>query len=183
MQTRNSAVIGGRFGRLVVLDLAVRRKAGQPPRGVANCVCDCGIERTVLVQNLCRPDGTRSCGCLKKKGTMSTRFAQTRGTADRLCRPIHGLAKHPSYYRWANMIGRCEHPNHRAYKNYGARGISVAPDWRDVTNFLAYIDAVLGPCPAGYSLDRIDNNGNYEPGNVRWASHSEQVRNQRPRRS
>lgn len=113
---------------------------------------------------------------------MTERFAATRATPERLHRITHGLANHPSYHRWFNMIDRCENPSHAAYHNYGGRGITVHPAWRDVATFLAHLDSELGPCPTGYSLDRINNDGNYEPGNLRWATGSEQSRNTRRRR-
>ena len=76
---------------------------------------------------------------------------------------------------WRNMIYRCESPRHRAYQYYGGRGIAVYDEWRqDFTAFLGHI----GPRPSpDYSLDRIDNDGDYRPGNVRWATRSEQRRN------
>lgn len=172
--------IGERFGRLVVLEETTSKPPGKLRRRSARCLCDCGAETTVLLQHLFRPNGQISCGCAKRKGTMTTAFRSTRDTPRR--RPIkHGLAGHPSYYRWFNMVDRCDNPNHRAYKNYGERGITVAAEWRAPAVFLAYVDAFLGPCPPGHSLDRIDNDGNYEPGNIRWASRSEQVRNSRRR--
>lgn len=117
---------------------------------------------------------------------MSEAFARSirrngESTVDRLT--THGLSKHPHYTRWYNAMQRCHHEQHRAYPHYGGRGIRVAPEWHDPAVFLRYADEVLGPCPAGYSLDRIDNEGHYEPGNVRWASWPEQRNNQRKRRS
>lgn len=110
---------------------------------------------------------------------MSERFATTRATPERLNHVTHGLANHPSYHRWFNMIDRCDNPTHAAYPNYGGRGITVHSPWHDVGTFLAYLDSELGPCPKGRSLDRIDNDSNYEPGNLRWATRSEQSRNTR----
>ena len=89
---------------------------------------------------------------------------------------------HKLYGVWAQMLRRCDNPRQASYKYYGARGIGAWPEWRSsFAAFAAYIAANLGPCPLGMSLDRIDNNGNYEPGNVRWATHKEQRANQRPR--
>ena len=75
------------------------------------------------------------------------------------------------------MMDRCTSPDNNHYHNYGARGIEVCPEWHDVAVFCAWIDENLGPCPPGMSMDRINNDGNYEPGNVRWATASQQVRN------
>jgi hypothetical protein len=78
--------------------------------------------------------------------------------------------------RWVQMLSRCYSPSHRAYKNYGGRGIRVYQPWRDFDTFFADV----GPCPGpGLSLDRIDNDGDYEPGNVRWATPREQSLNTR----
>lgn len=91
----------------------------------------------------------------------------------------HGLSRQPNYNRHRNMMGRCYNPSHKVYRYYGGRGITVHPDWHDVSVFCAWLDHNLGPCPPGYSLDRIDNDRDYEPGNVRWATRSEQGVNRR----
>lgn len=93
---------------------------------------------------------------------------------------IHGQWNTPAYHSWLAMISRCENPRNISYKNYGGRGIRVCDRWRrSAAAFLADI----GPRPGrGYSLDRIDVNGHYEPGNARWATAVEQQRNQRTNR-
>ena len=85
----------------------------------------------------------------------------------------------PLYNVWNGMRQRCHNPNQPHYPRYGGRGISVCDRWLKFENFLADMGEPPGP---GYSLDRIDNDGNYEPGNVRWATKAEQRANQRKRR-
>jgi hypothetical protein len=84
---------------------------------------------------------------------------------------------HPEHRRWYNMMARCYSSTNRKYHRYGGRGITVHADWHDPWIFFHYLDTVLGPCPPGHSLDRIDNDGDYAPGNVRWGTHSEQQAN------
>jgi hypothetical protein len=94
-------------------------------------------------------------------------------------RIVHGYSRHPHYNRHGKMMVRCYNPDYREFRYYGGRGITVYAEWHNLVTFCDWLDANLGPCPPGFSLDRIDNDGNYEPGNVRWASASEQSYNRR----
>jgi hypothetical protein len=92
------------------------------------------------------------------------------------------VSNHPHYRRWRGIITRCYNPASTAYKNYGGRGIKVDELWlQQPALFLRYLDEVLGPCPAGHSIDRIDPDGDYEPGNIRWASAFVQTHNKTKR--
>ena len=91
----------------------------------------------------------------------------------------HGMSNTPTYYVWINMRRRCENPNNPAYKYYGGRGISVCIRWNSFGNF--YED--MGKKPEGLTLERINNNGNYKPGNCEWVTWKKQLNNRRPHSS
>lgn len=159
-------MVGVRFGRLTVLELAKPKLA---PSGQVKtqwrCACDCGKETTVTASNL-RRLVTSSCGCLHREATSRSR--STHGCS----RPKRWTKE---YRAWAAMLQRCGNPNATAYKHYGGRGITVCPEWREFEVFLSDI----GMCPEGMTLGRINNDGNYEPGNVRWESTFQQGNNRR----
>ena len=88
---------------------------------------------------------------------------------------------HPLYKTWGMIHQRCYNPNHTSYDNYGGRGIKMCDEWKDsFVTFSNYIEKELGPRPDGYTLDRINPDGDYAPGNIRWADHSTQMHNRRP---
>lgn len=157
--------VGDRFGRLAVVGTADKSKWGYP-RWILRC--DCGKEVQVI-QNDLRSGRTKSCGCLKSEA--ARRNGKNTAT--------HGMRGNPGYKMWSDMLCRCYKENNIGYRNYGGRGIMVCSQWRDdPAAFIAY----MGPRPPGHSIDRIDVNGNYEPGNVRWATRKEQNRNTRANR-
>tara|TARA_Y100000310_G_C20455594_1_gene702889 strand:- start:116 stop:745 length:630 start_codon:yes stop_codon:yes gene_type:complete len=150
-------MIGVRFGRWTVKRWSHRSK-WRKHMFVAEC--DCGETRTVLGSYL-RAGRSRDCGCGRIE-TMS------------MLRRTHGMRRSPEYLAWEGMRLRCR-PSDPARKHYFDRGISVCSEWQE--SFVAFYEHIGSHPGAGYSLDRIDNDGNYEPGNVRWATIIEQANN------
>jgi hypothetical protein len=153
--------IGQRFTRLVVT-----ARAGKDRWAVR---CDCGVTKTVYTSSL--RTTTKSCGCLKREVDARRHGVVKHGRA----RNVDGK-RHPVYAVWAAMLQRCNNPKSISYERYGGRGITVCERWHVFADFAAD----MGERPSAlHSLDRIDPNGNYEPGNVRWATASEQARTRR----
>lgn len=158
---------GRTFGRLTVLE-----RGENTPTGKVRWVCRCECGRIALVwADSLRTGMSRSCGCLQKEWV--TARNTTHGHA-------MGGKETKGYLAWHDAKHRCFNPRNKQYRNYGGRGITMAAEWvNDVAAFLAHIGPAPGP---EYSVDRINNDGHYEPGNVRWATPQEQRANQRPRR-
>jgi len=156
---------GQRFGRGVVVEPEVRIVMPSAPKGTrgAELICDCGTAYRSTLSMLFQ-GRARSCGCLREE----SKRASSR---------THGLSGHPLYDTHVGMMARCYDQGHRLFRAYGGRGIDVYPEWHDVTAFLGWIEANLGARPAGLSLDRVNNDLGYIPGNLRWATDEEQHRN------
>lgn len=134
------------------------------PRRRAVFQCGCGNIKTLTIAQV-RSGHTTSCGCRVLKVLAERNFK-------------HGLSKSKIYIRWSSMMTRCYNVKRANYKDYGGRGIKVCDQWHDFANF--YKD-VGEPPFVGATLERIDNDGNYEPANVKWANQQEQTQNQRAR--
>ena len=155
-------ITGKRFGRWLVVEKA------DSTNGVCNsiwkCKCDCGNEKLIKGIALIRGK-SRSCGCFKTD-ICKNRFYK------------HGMHDTKVYQSWEAMIGRCECKSNTGYENYHKRGITVCDEWKNsFETFYEYVSKLEHFGADGYSLDRINNNEGYKPGNVRWADRNTQNNN------
>ena len=162
---RQLDLTGVRFGRLVVVGVGEPHISPSRKQVTWVCRCDCGNIVTVQRGSL-RAGNTASCGCLYTDAGAKRRTSRYENRSE--------------YVTWGLMKSRCTNPNNPEWKNYGARGISVCPQWgKSFSVFLA--DMGKKPSPS-HSIDRIDVDGDYEPDNCRWATTYEQARNRRNNR-
>jgi hypothetical protein len=148
---------GKRYGRLTALGIAGRKTVSGKTRIIWRCACDCGNEIEIVGIAL---GGISSCGCLRIEAIT-----------------VHGRSGTPEHRAWMDLHQRCCNPRNPRYQDYGGRGISVCQRWND---FGCFFEDVGERPSAEYSIDRYPNNdGNYEPGNVRWATRSQQQNNTR----
>jgi len=167
--SRRLDLVGQKFGKLRVLEFAGSDKRGQT---LWVCRCDCDVESRVVVHGKdLRSGHTTSCGCYSKSLFAVVCKRGTHGDAV-------GRHRSKEYRAWLAMRERCYSPKRSGYERYGGRGIRVCDRW--LHSFESFL-ADVGRAPDDsrkWSVDRIENDGNYDPGNVRWATKSEQRKNQ-----
>lgn len=169
MNKNVSSLIGGKFGRLLVVS-----DAGRSPNRLKLylCKCDCGKE-VIVRANYLRSGHTKSCGCLQSEKASQAKIKHGQNRRGRVT---------PEYLCWREMKARCTTTAHPSYHRYGGRGISVCDRW--IENFENFY-ADMGPKPSpNHSIDRYPNNatGNYEPNNCRWSTDEQQCNNRRSNR-
>lgn len=157
---------GKTFGRLTVKSYSGNTKG----ECCWICMCECGTEVIIRAGGL-RSGQTQSCGCLKKQ-----RISET----TRKRKTTHGLSRTPLYRLWSQIKNRCYNNRHKKFHLYGGRGIVMCEQWRnDPKAFIDWVITNIGQKPKQQSIDRIDSNKNYEPGNIRWADALKQNNNKR----
>lgn len=158
---KHTNLMGMRFGKLTVLRSVGRDKNRNI---IWECICDCG-NKTIVTATHLRNNKTKSCGCYRHDNFV-------------IINTIHGLKNHPLYTVWKGIKQRCYNKNNNAYNHYGGRGIIMCDEWKN--DFKAFYDwSIEYGYKNGLSVDRINNNGIYEPNNCRFVTMKEQQRNRR----
>jgi hypothetical protein len=159
-------LVGRRFGKLIVVSELESIVSGSHKRRRFKCLCDCGNTKIIWYENI-TSGHTKSCGCLKSE-------------ASRLAHLTHGESQKNEtveYKTWTGIIARCYNQNETGFKNYGGRGIVMCEAWKN--SFQSFLkDMGRRPTPT-HTIDRINNNGNYEPSNCKWSTKKEQGKNKR----
>lgn len=154
--SKSKVSAGDVFGRLTAVEYSGVDAQNRP---MVLCRCECGATKAVMVYSL-TSGSVKSCGCLQRETAASIKKK-------------HGKSNTREHNIWQLMLQRCKNPSASHYERYGGRGITVCDEWASFENFLAD----MGPCPRGFSIDRVDNEKGYSKDNCRWATRNDQMRN------
>lgn len=170
LPTRTKNITGRTFGRISVISFAGMRRSSACNKSYWNCVCSCG--NALMTGGWSLINGrTQSCGCLRRENHLAAITTHGFGTSHTVI---------PEYLVWTQMLQRCFNSKCEEYHNYGGRGITVCERWRGKSGFVTFLSDIGRRPSTDHSIDRFPNNdGNYEPGNVRWATRKEQHSNRR----
>lgn len=163
MHPRFINLTGQTFGRLQVVSFAKQEKRKRGSRSWWNCLCKCGVQKQILSDCL-RSERTKSCGCFRE---------EFRGTPQR----THGQTNTPEYNVWARIKQRCTNTKYHEFHLYGGRGIKICSRW--LNSFEAFFRDMGPRTTPQHTVERINNDKGYEPGNCRWATQKENGRNKR----
>jgi hypothetical protein len=162
IEQKISIPMGVRFNRLLVVGEAEKSIQPNGKRKIrVTCLCDCGNTKIVHLANL-KTNKSKSCGCLRREILLNANLT-------------HGSTESKEYRAWESMKDRCTNPNCPKYKYYGGRGIKICETW--LNSFESFLKDVGNAPGNDFSIDRIDNEKNYTPDNVRWADKKQQANN------